>query len=61
MLHEFDLAADAPVTGIEGNVEILWKIEVCGTGYGLASFMHPFLVNMARGQNLPKEVDMGCQ
>lgn len=44
--REFSLAPDAPVTRVEDNVEVLWKIEVWGTGHGLASFMHPFLVTV---------------
>jgi len=44
--REFSLRPDAPVTSVKNNVEVLWKIEVWGTGYGLASFMHPFLVTV---------------
>jgi hypothetical protein len=43
---EFTLPSDAPVTSIQGNVEVLWKIEVWGTGHGLATFMHPFVVKV---------------
>lgn len=43
---EFSLPSNAPVTSIQGNVEVLWKIEVWGTGHGLATFMHPFLVKV---------------
>jgi hypothetical protein len=43
---EFSLPSNAPVTSIQGNVEVLWKIEVWGTGHGLATFMHPFVVQV---------------
>jgi hypothetical protein len=43
---EFTLPSDAPVTSLQGNIEVLWKIEVCGTGHGLATFMHPFVMKV---------------
>lgn len=43
---EFSLPTDAPITSKHGNVEVLWKIEVWGTGHRLASFMHPFVVRV---------------
>ncbi|OAI56598.1 hypothetical protein AYO49_03945 [Verrucomicrobiaceae bacterium SCGC AG-212-N21] len=50
-MREFRLPADAKVseTDAEG-VRTFWKIEVWGTGYALASFMHPFPVDVYRGQ-----------
>lgn len=54
-VREFTLPAEAQVSGTKGNVEILWKIEVWGTGYGLASFMHPFVVDVFRGQRPVEE------
>jgi hypothetical protein len=43
---EFSLPSDAPITSIQGNIEVLWKIKVWGTGHGLATFMHPFVVQV---------------
>lgn len=54
-VREFTLPADAPVTGTKEGVSISWKIEVWGTGYGLASVMHPFPVDVFRGQRPEEE------
>ena len=43
---EFTLPSDAPPTSLQGNVEVLWKIEVWGIGHRLATFMHPFVVKV---------------
>jgi hypothetical protein len=37
------------------GVMTTWKIEVWGTGYVLASFMHPFLVDVYRGERPEEE------
>jgi hypothetical protein len=54
--REFSLPADAPTSGTQNGVTISWKIEVWGTGYWLASFMHPFGVDVFQGQR-PTEED----
>jgi hypothetical protein len=55
--QEFSLPANAPVTETKGDLSISWKIEVWGTGYWLASFMHPFLVDVFHGPRPAKEDD----
>lgn len=54
-LREFSLPSDAPVAGTQGELTVLWKIEVWGTGYLFASFMHPFPVDVFGGQRPPEE------
>ena len=53
--RDYLLPADAPVSSTVGKVTILWRIEVWGKGYGLASFMHPFPVDVFHGPR-PNEV-----
>jgi hypothetical protein len=55
-MRDFSLPADAPIAGTKDGVSISWKIEVWGTGYMLASFMHPFAVDVYHGQR-PEEED----
>jgi hypothetical protein len=54
-IREFTLPADTPVAGTKEGVSISWKVEVWGAGYGLASFMHPFPVDVFRGQREEEE------
>lgn len=56
-IHEFSLPADARISSTQNGVTISWKIEVWGTGYGLASFMHPFPVDVFHGQRQEEEDD----
>jgi hypothetical protein len=44
--RDYSLPADAPVSSTVGKVTVVWRIEVWGKGYGLASFMHPFPVDV---------------
>jgi hypothetical protein len=46
----FSLPADAKAVGTVDGVTTTWKIEVWGTGYFLASFMHPFRVDVFYGE-----------
>jgi hypothetical protein len=55
-IREFFLPADAPIAGTNDDLTISWKIEVWGTGYFLASFMHPFPVDVFHGVR-PEEED----
>jgi hypothetical protein len=55
-IREFSLPADARISGTHNGVTISWKIEVWGAGYWLASFMHPFRVDVFRGER-PEEDD----
>jgi hypothetical protein len=54
-VRDFSLPADAPIAGTEGDVRTLWKIEVWGAGYLLASFMHPFPVDVFHGERADEE------
>lgn len=47
--RDYLLPSDAPVSSTVGKVTILWRIEVWGKGYGLASFMHPFPIEVFHG------------
>lgn len=53
-IREFSLPADAPVAGTQGELTTLWKIEIWGAGYVMASFMHPFPIDVFRGQRPPE-------
>jgi hypothetical protein len=48
-VREFTLPSDARVAGTVDGLTVRWKIEVWGTGYALASFMHPFPVDVYKG------------
>jgi hypothetical protein len=56
-IREFSLPADAKAVGTVDGVTTTWKIEVWGTGYILASFMHPFLVDVFYGEREEYEED----
>lgn len=44
--REFILPYDAPISSTVDKVTIFWRIEVWGKGHGLATFMHPFIVDV---------------
>jgi hypothetical protein len=56
-IREFSLPADAPIAGTNDDRTISWKIEVWGTGYFLASFMHPFPVDVFHGVRVDDDED----
>lgn len=56
-IREFSLPSDAPIAATTGEITISWKVEVWGTGYFLASFMHPFPVDVYHGQRPVEEDD----
>jgi len=53
--REYALPANAPVSSTVGKVTVVWRIEVWGKGYGLASFMHPFPVDVFHSPRLEGE------
>lgn len=55
-IRDFSLPADAVQAGTKGDTTVRWKIEVWGVGYVLASFMHPFPVDVFQGKR-PEEED----
>ena len=55
-VRELSLPANAPKTGTKCEFTIAWQIEVWGVGYRLASFMHPFPVDVFSGER-PQEED----
>lgn len=56
--RDYSLPSDAPVSSTVGKVTMIWRIEVWGKGYGLASFMHPFVVDVFHGQGPEREAEV---
>jgi len=55
--RDYSLPSDSPVSSTVDKVTIFWRIEVWGKGYGLASFMHPFVVDVFHGPRPEPEAE----